>query len=186
MGEIQNHKPVMLLLAVTSRYDEGLDWTVQQAESRFGPVADVSQRFAFNETQYYLASMGDDLKKQLIVFTTLIDPAEIADIKRLTNEWESAFKSANDYEEARPVNIDPGYLTEAKLVLATTKDRDHRIYLRDGIYAEVTLHYRGKRWQSSRWTYDDYQRDDFQEFLTACRGQLSQRYRELRAAEAAE
>jgi hypothetical protein len=55
------------------------------------------------------------------------------------------------WPEPRPLNLDPGYLTEAKLVLATTKDRNHRLYLDRGIFAEVTLCYQrgGSGWRAS-------------------------------------
>ena len=69
----------------------------------------------------------------------------------------------------RHLNLDRGYLTPAKLVLASTKDHAHRIYLRDGIFAEVTLVYRQRKWQPLEWTYPDYRRDDYQAFFTQCR-----------------
>jgi hypothetical protein len=47
-------------------------------------------------------------------------------------------------------------VTLDKLVLATTKDYSHRIYLRDGIYAEVTLYFRKGRFHPFEWTYPDY------------------------------
>ena len=68
-----------------------------------------------------------------------------------------------------PLNLDPGYVTLAKLVLASTKDHAHRIYLADCIYAEVTLSYRGGAWQPFEWTYPDYRRADFHVFFTRCR-----------------
>jgi hypothetical protein len=67
------------------------------------------------------------------------------------------------------VNIDPGYLSMTKLVLASTKNREHRIYLQGGIYAEVTLAFRDQAWMSMPWTYADYQRSDVLEFLTQAR-----------------
>jgi hypothetical protein len=70
---------------------------------------------------------------------------------------------------ARPLNLDPGYLTEAKLVLASTKDHAHRIYLSQGIYAEVTLSFRRGHWRHHDWTYPDYRRDDYHAFFTQCR-----------------
>lgn len=76
------------------------------------------------------------------------------------------------HAESRPLNLDPGYLTPAKLVLASTKDHAHRIYLRDGIFAEVTLVYRKGKWQPLEWTYPDYRRDDYQQFFTRCRERL--------------
>jgi hypothetical protein len=73
------------------------------------------------------------------------------------------------------LNLDPGYLTAAKLVLASTKDHAHRIYLRGGVYAEVTLNFRAGQWQMLPWTYPDYRRDDYQSFFTTCRELLMRR-----------
>ena len=78
--------------------------------------------------------MGTDLKKQFLAFERLIDPAALADIKRQTNDWEAEYAALGRHAEPRPLNLDPGYITPAKLVLASTKDHAHRIYLRDGIY----------------------------------------------------
>jgi hypothetical protein len=130
----------------------------------------------FSETGYYTKTMGEGLQKQLLAFSDLIQQDEVVESKLQSNAWEDEFKSSGQWEEDRPVNLDPGYLTEAKLVLATTKDRDHRIYLSRGIFAEVTLFYQGNDWQSSRWTYPDYQRPDFHEFYDRCREHLRKRY----------
>ena len=64
-----------------------------------------------------------------------------------------------------------------KLVLATTKDRDHRLYLGEGIYAEVTLHYQGGAWRARPWTYPDCARGDYHEFFLRCREHLRGRQR---------
>jgi hypothetical protein len=175
MGEISGHYPVVLITAISSRYEEGLNWSATQAEQAWGAITKRSPIFDFTETNYYAQSMGTNLKKQFLAFDRLIDPGEIAATKHLSNHWEDQFRSARDFAESRPINIDPGYITEAKLILVTTKDRDHRIYLHDGIYAEVTLHYRGKGWIPSRWTYPDYLRADYQQFFTECRQWLRQR-----------
>ncbi len=129
----------------------------------------MSEPFEFTETNYYAATMGADLKKQFLAFETLIDSSELAGIKRQTNDLEAEYAALGPHPEPRPLNLDPGYITPAKLVLASTKDHAHRIYLRDGIFAEVTLAYRQRRWQPLEWTYPDYRRDDFQQFFTRCR-----------------
>ena len=178
MGEITQHKPVLLIAAITSRYVSALDWAITKASETWGPIAKQSPVFDFTETNYYVASMGDELKKQFIALEGLIDPATIAGTKLQSNKWEQEFKSENSFSQERPINIDPGYISEAKLVLVTTKDRDHRIYLRDGIFAEVTLHFRERVWTHSRWTYPDYQRADFQGFFTECRQFLRERIRQ--------
>lgn len=183
MGQIEQPKPVLLIAAVTSRNADAFDWTVDRTESHWGPVALKSPIFDFTETGFYTESMGTNLKKQFFAFENLFDSGQIAQTKHVSNELEASYASQSDHPEQRPVNIDPGYITEAKLVLVTTKDRDHRIYLEQGIYAEVTLFYRSKQWQGSRWTYPDYQREDFQEFFTQCRLHLRQAIQARRASE---
>jgi len=172
MGEIRTPKTVLLLIAVTSRYEEALAWAEQRTCSEYGPVRLKSDAFDFNETDYYQATMGTELKKQFLVFDRLIDPGNLSQIKHATNAIELEYAGQKNHAETRPLNLDPGYLTLAKLVLASTKDHAHRIFLADGIYAEVTLNYRHRGWQTSDWTYPDYQRQDFQDFFTQCRQTL--------------
>jgi hypothetical protein len=169
MGDVYEPTPVSLLIAVVSRYPEALEWARDRAEQQHGTVSLASPAFDFTETDYYAATMGSGLKKQFIAFERPIDPATLAAIKRQTNEWEAEYAALGRHTESRPLNLDPGYITAAKLVLASTKDHAHRIYLRDGIYAEVTLAYRHRRWQPMEWTYPDYRRDDYQQFFTKCR-----------------
>ena len=169
MGDIHAPVPVLLLVAVVSRYQAALDWAREKLSGQFGPIALTSEAFAFTETEYYAPTMGADLKKQFLVFEQLVDPGALADIKRQTNAWEAEYAALGRHQEARPLNLDPGYVTAAKLVLASTKDHAHRIYLRDGIYAEVTLAYRHRQWQPLDWTYPDYRRADFHAFFSRCR-----------------
>ena len=177
MGDITQHRPVLLIVAMVSRYVDALSWSIQQLSKTHGPVALESPVYDFVETQYYQKTMGDDLKKQFVAFEQLISPDAIVAAKINSNQLEIQFADQNEYPQQRPVNLDPGYISEAKLVLATTKDRDHRLYIADGIFAEVTLHYRSKTWCSSRWTYPDYQRADFQQYFTKCRQHLRDQYR---------
>jgi hypothetical protein len=172
MGDVSEPAPVMPIVAVVSRHDVALDWARDQLSAQHGAIALSSDAFDFTETDYYAATMGGDLKKQFLAFQRLIDPGALAEIKRQTNEWEAEYAALGKHDEPRPINLDPGYITPAKLVLASTKDHAHRIYLSDGIYAEVTLSYRQRRWQPFEWTYPDYRRDDFQQFFTACRDML--------------
>lgn len=169
MGDIHAPSPVVLLIAASSRHEEALALGLRQSEVRFGPPALISDAFDFTETNYYDAEMGPGLKKQFWAFAEPIDPGRLAAIKRQTNEWEAEYAGLKIHTEPRPLNLDPGYLTLAKLVLASTKDHAHRIYLGDGIYAEVTLSYRGGAWRPFEWTYPDYRRPDFHAFFSRCR-----------------
>lgn len=177
MGQILPHPPVMLIVAAFSRYDEALDWARDKIASDWSTLALESERFAFVETDYYDATMGPQLKKTFFAGADLIDPARLPELKRTANAWEEEYAHIGRHAEPRPLNLDPGYLTLAKLVLASTKDHAHRIYLSDGIYAEVTLHWQDQRWQHRPWTFPDYRRVDYQQFFTQCRERLKQQRR---------
>lgn len=177
MGEILPPEPVLPIFAAFSRHATALEWGLQQCESQFGPVALISPRFEFVETNYYEATMGADIRKCFWVFERLIDPGKLAEIKLLSNDWETHYARDHGHAEPRPLNLDPGYLTLAKLVLASTKDHAHRIYLSRGIYAETTLFFKHHRWQSHDWTFPDYRRADYQAFLTEAREYLRRRLR---------
>jgi hypothetical protein len=165
-------KPVLIIAAVISRHDSAFCWAREKLAQTFGKIALCSDSFDHQETTYYQATMGADLKKWFVAFAKLADCANLADWKLTTNQLEEDYAQLTIHEEQRPLNLDPGYITEAKLVLATTKDRDHRIYLRNGIYAEVTLRYQAGGWRNQLWTYPDYQRADFHDFFLRCREYL--------------
>ncbi|MEX2111591.1 MAG: DUF4416 family protein, partial [Pirellulales bacterium] len=169
MGDIHQPEPVLFLLAAFSRHAAALDWARQRAEAAWGPVALESPHFEFRETDYYEPTMGAGIQKCFFAFESLVDPVVLADRKIETNAWELEYATRAGHAEPRPLNLDPGYLTPAKLVLASTKDHAHRLYLARGIFAEVTLYYKDRRWQHRDWTFPDYRRDDYQQFFSACR-----------------
>lgn len=173
MGAIQPPQPVLRLVAIVSRHDDALGWARARIEETWGEHAMVSDALVFDDTDYYNAEMGTGLRKQFVVSAKLMDPGELADVKRQTNTWEAEYAAQAEHAEPRPLNLDPGYIAESKLVLASTKNHSHRIYLSRGIYAEITLGYsRSEGWISMPWTYPDYQRADFQQFFAKCRQHL--------------
>ena len=182
MGDILQPAPVLAILAAFSRYDAALDWARGTAESSFGPIVLASPRFEFTETRYYEPTMGTGIRKCFWVFERLIDPAELVDWKLQTNRWEADYTQLQQQAaplqslpEPRPLNLDPGYITPAKLVLASTKDHAHRLYLSRGIFAETTLFYKDRHWQHRDWTFPDYRRADYQAFFEEARAYLRSR-----------
>ncbi|MBL8889204.1 MAG: DUF4416 family protein [Planctomycetaceae bacterium] len=169
MGVLMPPAPVILFCAIYGNKATSLAWAREKLVAKWGKLALTSAELPFNETQYYEASMGRNLQKQLLAFADLHPPESLPQWKLESNELEAEFQALGGHDVARAVNIDPGYVTLAKLVLATTKDRDHRLYIGQGIFAEVTLHFKHGRWQHDRWTYADYQRPEYHEFLTQCR-----------------
>ena len=121
-----------------------------------GPVAQASEPVAFTYSDYYASEMGEGLWRQYLVFSDLRPPEALAEWKLTANELERSW--GLNARGGRRVNLDPGYLTEAKVVLATTKDFPHRIYIGRSIYAESTLHYHKeiRSFQSVGHTYPDF------------------------------
>lgn len=165
------------IVAIFSRHACVLDWACAKIEDCWGKIGLASERFDHSETDYYQADMGTNLRKQFLVLERSYDPALLPQAKLQSNSWEQELAQLKRYDEQRPLNIDPGYVTLTKLVLASAKDRAHRIYLSDGIYAEECLYFLGGSWHSRPWTYPDYQREDFQQFFTAARELLKSNMR---------
>lgn len=122
----------------------------------FGPLDYESEIFDFDHTEYYQSEMGSHLIRKFISFEQLIDPGKLADIKLKTIEIEKKFADRVGEEYRRKINIDPGYMELSKIVLASTKNYSHRIYLGKGIFAEVTLIRKDNKFKFLQWTYPDY------------------------------
>ncbi|HTM52514.1 MAG TPA: DUF4416 family protein [Pirellulales bacterium] len=178
MGAVGQPAPALFVLAAFSRYSEALAWARQRAEAQWGTIALDSPIFEFQETDYYEASMGTEIHKCFWAFERLIDQSSLPELKLATNQWELDYAREARHVEPRPLNLDPGYVTAAKLVLASTKDHAHRVYLSQGIYAEVTLYYKNRQWQAREWTFPDYRRPEYHQFFSECRTRLRSRERE--------
>jgi hypothetical protein len=129
----------------------------QKLRKKFGKVDFISIAMDFNYTDYYEAEMGKGLKRRFMSFTKLIPIQDLYRIKLYTNRLEKKFLTG----KSRQVNIDPGYLNLAKLVLATTKDYAHRIFLGKGIFAEIALSFKGNSFSANEWTYPDYRSNEY-------------------------
>ncbi|MHB8845099.1 MAG: DUF4416 family protein [Nitrospirota bacterium] len=126
--------------------------------SMYGPVDLQSDVLPWDHSSYYREEMGTGLRRMFIVFERLLDPGALAGIKIETIRLEGELSRSGLGRARRTVNLDPGYITEAKVVLATTKDFPHRVYIGNRIYAESTLHYsRGERaFTPVEHTYPDF------------------------------
>ena len=169
MGQILTPKPVNLIIGLLTGFPELLSRIAHTLEDRFGAIDIRSSILPFHFTDYYNDEMGAGIQRQFFGFEKLIMPDEIAPLKVQTNDIENAIASSKKYPVTRPANIDPGYINESRLILASTKDFSHRIYLRDGVYAEVTLNYRRGGYESFPWTFPDYQSRDYQDFFLQVR-----------------
>jgi len=166
-----SHAPVCLIVGMISAHDALFDRATDALVSERGPVLLESRIMPFDFTDYYAPEMGESLQRKFLVFARPFDAERLPEIKRRTNDLEDRL-AGPDYPVRRPINLDPGYITLSKLVLATTKDHAHRIYLRDGIYAEITLSYVGGAYRAHPWTYPDYRSPDYLAFFESVRRRI--------------
>ena len=157
MGAITTPLPVKAIIGVLTAEPNLLPTVYTELTHRLGPIDYTSELMPFTSTTYYETEMGPDLQRQFISFERLINAGTLSEMKLFTNNVEQAFAIKKFEANARRVNLDAGYICLAKLVLASTKDHAHRIYLNNGIYAEITLRFYRKTFQPWVWSYPDYQ-----------------------------
>jgi len=171
MGDIRHVEISSLLLGVLCKDPNTLTDYMKEL-SEFGAPEIVSPVIPFDFTDYYARSMGSPLSRRFYLYPLPFDRAKLAEIKLRTNALERFAAESLDLGVDRPLNLDPGYLSPSKLVLASTKDHAHRIYLRDGIFAEITLHYHDKSYRPWPWTFPDYASERYIEFFNDARKRL--------------
>ncbi len=164
-------------MGVLSTLEERHDEIIKTLERSFGPVEVQSPVLDFSYTDYYDEEMGSRPVRYLLLFHNLVNPEDLAAMKILTNEMETLFSSEDG---GRRVNLDPGILSLDNFILATCKDRSHRIPLRSGIYAEVTLIYQNRDFRRLDWTYADYSSDEVRAILRSFRNTFKALVREER------
>ena len=121
-------------------------------EKEFGKIDAKTDIIPFDFTHYYNKEMGEGLQRQWLSTETIIEENLLRDIKKKTIAIENRFRISGK----RIINIDPGGVLLSRVVLPTTKNYAHRIYLGEDIFIEVTLIYRDKTFQPLPWTYPDY------------------------------
>jgi hypothetical protein len=158
MGEIRPPLSVKLFIGMLSADPSVFDACAKILHTEYGPLDLTSGRIPWEKTDYYQDELGTGICRQFLFFERLMDPAKLPSIKIFTNDLEKRFARGAEQDLRRRINLDPGYVTEAKVVLATTKDFAHRVYIGEGIYAEVTLRYLAKQhsFTPHEFTYPDF------------------------------
>jgi hypothetical protein len=177
MAKIRNVTPVKLIAGMIGRGGEIFPEALAPLESRCGPVDFQSEFIPFDFTGYYEKEMGPSLLRRFYSFQNLIDPGDLPELKIETNRIEDEL--CDRETGRRRINIDPGYVALSKLVLATTKERPHRIHIGRGIYAEVTLQYQGSSFSPWDWTYPDYRTETYISIFNRIRDEYASKLKEL-------
>ena len=172
MGAIRQFTPVKLFIGVLVSNSKFIPEVEQRLTAAYGAIDHRSDVIPFDFTDYYEAEMGDLIDRVLFSFERLIEADQLPEIKRQTNQLEDELAPLLKTPATvvkRPVNLDPGYIEQAKVILASTKNFYHRIYLGGGIFGEVTMHFKNNTYQFFPWTYPDYQSKDYQDFFLRVR-----------------
>ncbi|UCD55539.1 MAG: DUF4416 family protein [Candidatus Omnitrophota bacterium] len=165
MGTPLKHAPVKLIVGFISSKPAQFISARHILEKKFGKIDKEMPLLDFSCTRYYEKEFGKNLKRKFLSFENLIPLGKNYDIKLYTNKIEERLSENN----ARTINIDPGYISLAKLVLFTTKNRSHRIYIDKGIYGDLELHFIKKSFQALPWTYPDYRTGECIDFFNSVR-----------------
>jgi hypothetical protein len=165
MGAELSHDRVKLVIPVLYSDEKIYRSVFPELTDAFGETDRQSEPFEFTFTDYYNEEMSVPITRVFLSFRTLIRPEDLVDIKLKTNRIETA----HAVDGKRKVNLDPGYLELGKFVLATTKDQQHRLYIGQGIYEEITLFFRDKKWRDWEWTYPDYRSERYKAILMEIR-----------------
>jgi hypothetical protein len=174
MGTRREHfTPEKLVIGVLSTRPQHLNNLKGLLQDNFGRLENEFGPFPFVFTDYYEQEMGSGIQRYFYVFSDLVDPQQLARIKIITQEIEPLFAENG----MRKINIDPGILSLSRFVLATTKDRGHRIPLSDGIFGEVTLMYVNKQYIPLEWTYADFASGKYRSLLKEIRGSYKKQLR---------
>lgn len=169
MSRPQEPPPAKLIIGLLF-HDEGVHQQALAAlTGLFGPVDFATEPEAFDYTAYYDREMGPGLLRQTISFQEPVSLESLPDVKLQTNALEARYAR----DGSRRINLDPGLLSEERVILASGKNYTHRVYLRSGIYADLTLIYQKGAYQCLPWTYPDYRRPELLHFFRILRQKLA-------------
>jgi hypothetical protein len=172
MWELKEPNLVKLVVGILAADKTCLDAAAGGLEIAFGNNDLQSDIWPFTQTDYYKEQTGPNILRQFVSLEKLITAGELADIKYKTNQLERDLAVKLAAGLPRPVNLDPGIIEPSKLILASTKNFSHRIYIGKKIYAEVTLIFDKGRWQSLPYTFPDYRQPCYHDFFDKVRKRL--------------
>jgi hypothetical protein len=176
MGSARTPQPVKLIASLLAGDPALLAEARDRLAAVYGPIDFESEPLPFDHTDYYAPEHGPNLARIFVTFERLVDPGDLPAIKLRTNDIESTLA----VDGKRRVNIDPGYVSLSKLVLASTKNHGHRLYLGLGIYGEGTLVYREGGFRPWPWTYPDYGSEGYCHLFNGVRARYRLQLRDAR------
>ena len=180
MWKTKEPNPVKLIVGILAANHQCLHTAADALSDKIGKIDFTSEVWPFEQTDYYKDQTGPRILRQFVSIKQLIDPGKLAKIKHQTNKLEQKLAKTLALPLPRPVNLDPGIIEPSKLVLATTKNYSHRIYIGKKMYAEVTLIFDKGRWRPQTYTYPDYKQQCYFDFFEIVRTRLLEQLKSKR------
>jgi len=180
MWKLKEPNPVKLIIGILAANYHCLHTATDALSNEFGKVDFTSEVWPFDKTDYYKDQIGPRILRQFVSIKRLIDPGKLAKVKHQTNKLEQKLAARLGLPLTRPVNLDPGIIEPSKLILATTKNYSHRIYIGKKMYAEVTLIFDKGRWRPQAYTYPDYRQQCYFDFFEKIRTRLLEQLKSKR------
>lgn len=158
--------PPKLFLAIMFSTRDIYEKALNDLIEKFGEIKKQSFEYDFTKfTSYYEKEMGKNIIKKIIIFKKHINKEELADIKLFTTEIEEKYSENNK----RKINLDPGYLTNKEVVLASfKKGTGYKEQISDKVWVHKVLEFKENKAIEFWHTFPDYKGEEVKEFLLGC------------------
>ena len=169
MARVQNIFPGRLILSLIYSSIDALADALDILERQFGRVQFETVDIPYSNEDKYEEEMGGPLNRRFFSFEQKVARDSLPKIKNLCARIETNFADRVDDYNFRTVNIDPGILTPDNLVIAPHREYNHRVYLSDGVFAEMALIYARGYFCRLPWTSPNYYEDEAIDFFIRVR-----------------
>ncbi len=178
MSQPSSPSPALIFFSVLYRRTE-----VELAEienilaQEFSPqIGQLSQYFNAHcpMKRYYSKEMGPEAELDRVFYFSLrpVSRELLVTAKLQAFRLEEKWLRTSGDTTYRVVNLDVGIVTLENLVLATGKMFTHRLYLGQGVCADLTLIYQNDAFHTLPWTYPDYGHLEIRNFFAWLRKML--------------
>jgi len=165
MGVLKQFPKVKLFCGMIFADRAMRDKAGERLAEQWSALEQESAAMPFDYTDYYCEEMGAPLFRGFTAFRDLADPQVLPDFKRMTVGLEKEFS----HQGRRRINLDPGYVSTASVVIATAKNHYHRIPLREGVYAHLEYVVRVGKLHPLEWTYPDFRTAAYMDYFNCLR-----------------
>jgi hypothetical protein len=168
MARVQKPPKGRLVVSIIYSSLDALADSLRLLEKQFGRVQCETMEIEYADDQY-TEEMGENLLRRFYSFEKMIARDRLPNIKTMCTKLEKQYGDMVHDHPFRTVNIDPGLTTPENVVMASHRELNHRIYLDQGVFAELTLVYSRGRFVRLPWTHPDFCQGEAIEFFLRVR-----------------